>query len=785
MALLSFPLGALHAWSDRCADPEWWNRFLELAVHARPETRALVTCLDLRKAAQHGVAASSLLSDGRLLSRAGRILPPACPQLRCLRLDGHPRMEMGTPGAASASSFESFLLLSVARCQSVLPPSFFASPYLKSLVYLDVSDIPGSLKLSLVQRTLSPATLPSLRILKARGREMDNATAVMLLGVFNRQLWSVDLSANRLSDGIFNDLHDLSFPAPGFRIGDSAIEGRLVYAPEGSSAVGKFCTVCESAWSATFSHPHRFLVDAPSYSAHAPDDHHPLTKSRLSGRTKVRSDSANALKILFSGGAGAHSPPLEHVRELDVCQGDQGITHLYLNGNHISADALCRMVRSSPGHLQHLECDFVSFSVPEGISGSWLSNARISGILGLAHVFRPAVSANLHALRIHHSLVTQLLSLNLEGLSVMTSLWVAETQLLPRAEVAYPEAFVPDMNPRLQSLVLTQIPRYSTGPLIDKLIRFLKLASAQERAIQDIRTSSRRGPATVLGLRHIRFEFEPDPREGLEEDFELELNSGLHLDAAALMDNPSTEFTFFAESNWSSSPTATTTAAALPTRHIPSEPIATQLSSSGSGGSSRQSARPGPPQPASPPPHTRPNTTHLSHTWRWNAQTFTLPIWIGPGTPSASTPAVREYMQLLRAHPRLQAKPVPASPCHVAAGVPPGECLFSAAWEAILAAPPPVSSAAPPPPPSATVLGRAQSFARAVPKPTRAQLHGMRDVVAAVKAYRAQTRKAYEELQRDGEGQGRREEVRLGEPHFHWTGKLEVLVEDGLSRSWR
>ncbi|SPQ20581.1 b30ce2aa-9253-4560-8cf9-607ceb52a1c8 [Thermothielavioides terrestris] len=325
----------------------------------------------------------------------------------------------------------------------------------------------------------------------------------------------------------------------------------------------------------------------------------------------------------------------------------------------------------------------------------------------------------------------------------MASLWVAETLLLPRAELAYPEAFVPDMNPRLQSLVLTQIPRYSAGPLIHKLIHFLKLASIQERAIQDIKATNRRGPATLLGLRHIRFEFEPDPRDALEDDVEIELPH----DPAAVMDDYSKDFSFFGESNWSSEPSTTSKPSSMSTaaveRHSPRNPSEPRGQTC-----SCESARPeSPHSPSSHESHPSTEATHLLHTWSWNAQTFTLPVWIGFRTADQCTPAVREYMRLLRAQPHLQADPVPASPCHVAAGVPPGELIFSAAWEAIL-------------------------------------LSGMRDVLAAIKAYRAQTKRAYEELKRTAERDGGRGEVKLGEPHFHWTGRLEVSVEEGSSRYW-
>ncbi|KAK3906469.1 hypothetical protein C8A05DRAFT_40741 [Staphylotrichum tortipilum] len=648
------------------------------------------------------------------------------PRLRCLLLDGLPGIEpealLARLPADPPRLIRPPLLLSLARCQVELPPAFFASFYLRDLVYLDLSDMPGSLGRTLAQRTLSPDQLPSLRILKAQGREMDNATACLLFKIFRTQLWSVDLGRNRVTEGMFNYLREVSFPERSMRTGDFAVEGRILYPlghPSeggGSASFGRFCFVTESEWSRTFSHPHRHLADAPPYTAHAYDGAQPPSvEPRLNGRAKARLDTPDAIKTMFSGTVSHPAPPLESVQALGVCRGHEGITHLHLNGNRISAAALAKLIRSSPGQLQHLECDSLSFSLPDAAPApSWLSRARLSGILGGAHLFRPVFSANLQALRVHHSLVTQLPTLELDGsppLSPLESLWAAETLLLPRVELAYPEAFVPDMNPRLQSLVLTHIPRWSTGPLAEQLISFLRLASAQERAIQDARAACRRAPATVRGLRHVRLEFAPDPREegGLDGDSDSDAAAAAAgFDAAAVMDDSSKEFSFFGESNWSSTKPVTTTV------NTPRP--------------SARSASPHTPSPSSSP------TPHL------------------PNQPS---------------YPQLWTDPVPASPCHVAAGVPEGLFLFGAAWGSILC---PVSSLGFGPTPR-------RGDTSALPKPTQAELKSMRDVLEEVKAYRAQTRRAYdEEKERTVREGGREDGVRLGAPHFHWMGRLEVVL---------
>ena len=819
-----------------------------------------------------------VLADG-ILSIASRF-----PRLRCLLLDGFPGIEpealLARLPTDPSRLIRPPLLLSLARCQVELPPAFFASFYLRDLVYLDLSDMPGSLGRPLAQRTLSPDQLPSLRILKAQAREMDNAVASLLFKTFRTQLWSVDLSRNGVNEDLFEYMSEVSFPERSMRTGDFAVEGRITYPlgyPSdggGSASFGRFCFVTESDWSRTFSHPHRHLADTPPYTPHAYDGALPSSvEPRLNGRAKARPDTADEIKAMLSGTASHPAPPLESVRTLDVCRGHEGITHMYLNGNRISAAALAKLIRSSPGQLQHLECDSLSFSLPEAApSPFWPSRARLSGILGWAHVFRPVFSANLQVLRVHHSLVTHLLTLELDGspprLSPMASLWAAETLLLPRAELAYPEAFVPDMNPRLQSLVLAHIPRWSTGALIERLIRFLRLASAQERAIQDARAASRRAPATVRGLRHVRFEFAPDPREDRLEGGSDSDDAG-EFDAAAVMDDSTKEFSFFGESNWSSTKPVSTTAAPVvntPNSHPKPEPNPNQSARSASPHPPSPSFSPHPPPsdqprplpslsipPPSPPPppslpptytpHSTPPNTTL-HTFTTTIRTIpnpvpitiTLPVWTGPSpiTPD-TTPAVEEYTRLLQAHPALWTDPVPASPCHVSAGVPEGVFLFGAAWGSILC---PTSL----PPRLGTggggeaiggvkrdgdgiVVGKdgqvgwgdgdegdggrrgegrggGEEFGSkrgsqvgggvkpnckgkerglgdgfALPRPTRAQLRGMRDVLDAIKAYRAKTRQAYEEEKKKTVREGRREdEVRLGAPHFHWMGKLEVLV---------
>lgn len=680
----------------------------------RKSTRALVHSVDLRACAagtsEFSVYATNSYSSPLVGSL--RELSSTFPELRCLLLDGHSDVDIGV--LAGTTAREPPLLLSIAQCQLQLPTPFFASPFLRNLVYLDVSDMPGSLKGPLVQQALSRANLPALRILKAQGREMDDSTASLLLRTFKEQLWSLDLSRNKVTDQLFDDLHSFAFHAGSLRGGHAEVEGELQYIEgQEASSFGHFCFVRESEWSKTFSHPARFLVDSPEYTRSVAQD--TLDNStRLDGRVKARKDSADAIKLTFAGGPGHLPPSLEHIQDFDICQPHHGITHLHLNDNRISSTALVNLIMRSPGQLQHLECGTTLLNIresvrPDLLGSSSFASATVSGILGAAHIFRPVFSSNLQTLRIHHSLVTQVVTLDLPDLPKMTCQWLAETFLLPRAEMAYPQAFVPDMNPRLQSLTLTHIPRWSTGKVIDKLVSFLKLAAVQEKEIQKSKKSMRRGDtATVRGLRHIRFEFDPDARED-EEDENGE--HGSDLDPEELIRLGTKEFSFFGGS-WSSSsspPSVQTVRDAVRSDEARRAAVeAAEASEPRHGEQQQESVRFSAALSLSSS-----SSSYHKYYRAWNGSEFTVPVFGGSATRGQAT---REYMRLLQKSSELHEDVQPASPCHVAAGVPEGSYIYEAAWR--------------------SMLTRGYEIRR----PKREELRGMKDVLEGIKEFRKGTR---------------------------------------------
>lgn len=633
---------------------------------------------------------------------------------------------------SSSSVFRGPLVLSLSDGRTQLPTSYFESPYLRDLVYLDVSHVPGSLKSAVVQGSLSPANLPNLRVLKAQGREIDDSSAIALFRTFGDRLWSLDLGANIVTDGVVDYLVSYSFPSYTLRSNwHFGVEGRLDFRPEmGTGAYGRFCFVQESEWSGTFDHPQRYLIDAPVYDAHygaAPQEDQ---FRRLDGQSMIKSDDVSVIKAILSGGDGSPAPDIHDMHFLETCGSHGGVSHLHLNDNDLSSKAVEKLIRASGGQLEHFECNSMSLLVPKTSLRPSMAkgSAALSGIVGAAHMFRPLFSPNLQVLRIHHSLVTNVPSLEIEDMLTMASIWLSETFIQPRVAMAYPQSFVPDMNPRLRSLTLSNIPRYSSGPIIDKLVQFLELASVQERAIQDARVASRRSPSMLRGLRHIRLEFEHDPSQDLWElpDEEEEL------DPEELINLAAKDFSFFGGLGWGSGPTSEK----LASPSSPSSP-ADVVSSPERASQPHESDRLG------HFPFSETRDDHVEKSGAWNGKAFTVPVWIGSGAATPQ-PAVNEYMSLLQ-DPALHGNMVPASPCHVAAGVPAGSYVFGDAWDAMLAP------------------------AEALRKPTKAELQGMRDVVAAIKEYRVKTKSA---------------------PHFHWSGKLQVALPNTMdhyhsSKQWR
>jgi hypothetical protein len=673
-------------------------------------------------------------------------LPSVFPRLRCILLDGVPSLDMSsiTRGMKTESLAALLLdyptMLSARHGQTMFLSAYLASTHVKDLVYLDLSYMPGSLRYELERMMLHRQLLPCLRILKVQGHEMDSHTGALLVDAFETQLWSLDLSNNRLTDGFLKHImaHNFGASTNLTSVRNDAqydVEGRQVLGPGGNEFYGRFAVIEESEHSGTFSHPRRHLVDPPMYTREEQGPTQRGTFLRHNGRKRVTPDSCEEVKQTLVGAPGQLPQGIEVIQGNEIFRGQSAITHLRLSDNEFSARQIERMLRDSPGHLEVFECGSTRLDIPK-TSLPPFKAFTFSGFIGGSHLLRPVFSVNLQVLRIHHSLITHIPSIKGANIPAEECLWLAETLFEPRASMAFPQVYQPDMNPRLYSLTLTGIPRYSSGSLISKLISFLELASAQERAIQDADvTSSYRSPATVRGLRHLRLEVGQDVREGRPDVLDFQ-----DLDAGKLASLDSTEFSFFGESGWTTA--SPTTSKVEPPR--PSAASSFEIAASHPIPTTEIEM----PPPESPVrlnqfPFNETTDDHLTHTEPWKGEVMTVPVWIGSGIPGPHA-AVNEYMRVL-CDPSLHTNVGPASPCHVQAGVPAGSYLFHAAWDALLV------------PPS-------------LRRPTTDELAAMSDVVWAIKQYRAKTRAALATVQ---ETAGTLD-VALGEPHFHWTGKLEV-----------
>lgn len=706
-------------------DLEWWIDFVFTKLASiRPQTRALVRVLDARGFAKDVYYFASDENE-RTLQQSFKHALALFQNVTSVLLDDHTDLDPGlliVPARNSTVTANHPLMLSISGCPFQLPNTFFNSPSLQSLVYLDVSTVPGSI-LPLIQ----PALLPELRILKVRNREIDNQTLIALVSLFRLRLWSLDISGNKVSDDVVDTLRVKCFPVTQLRSDAySRVEGKLAHEDRGTPQHGPFIFLEESEWSGSFNHPERYFVDAPMYMAQPDQGPQEYQAFRSSARGLPRRDTPEAASTALSEGTTSTVEDFRHSR---------GTTHLHLSNNLISATGIEKLVRISNGQLDELSCDYMPL-LPHstGHSRFWPKGASLHGILGAAHVFRPVLSSNLRVLRIHHSLVTNIPTLELEGLSTLARLHIVENIILPRVMMAYPQTYVPDMNPRLSSLTLTHIPRRSSGPLISKLISFLKLLSVHERSVQVVREemSSWRAPGLLQGLRHLRLEFEPDP---LQDGF-----SALEdLDAEGMMNSGDRGFSFFEDEREGKG-----------VQQVEAKRTAATARDSGHSSVDDGDVDRNPPQSV------RDDEDFLTISERWNGTAFSIPVWVGKSP--APCPVLDDYRKLVLER-GCRDGVGPVTPAQVRAGAPDKSYVFHTAW--CLAIMPLVSAD------------------RSITPPSTASLSGMRDVLDDLREYRLSGRAKYEKMKNESAPTT----VTLGEPHYFWTGRLEVSREDPAART--
>lgn len=516
--------------SSLLPDIEWYLYFMYKHVNrVRPATLALVTSIDFRHFAKAGAGASaqffSHTEPGRDVAKTFGSFPSVFPNLRCILFEGHdfdllPLCNHRDPSKVLADDFKPPLFLSLAGCDNPVPMALFETPYFWRLVYLDLSELPGSMYSLLTQSNFA-AQLFSLRVLKARWREMDDETAIYLFSSFASRLWSLDLTGNRLSDLSLTSLLDIASFVPLHSATHFDREGQLILPIDvGSDTYGAFRFVDESPQSAIFKHPDRYLVDAPAYVQVADSspsgDAAPL---RDNGRDPPREDGADDIYRALTGSVDG-LPPEEHdLRHLANPYSGR-LTHLHLSGNGLTVNGVGKFLRLSGGNFQHLDfgAPMLPLVRPPPRGYALPATSKVRAFVGMAHLVRPVWSANLRTLRAHHSFVTGVPTVDGPAESRaggVLRLAFAEELLAPRVDRAFPQRWMPDMNPRLWSLTLMRIPRWSSGAVVDRLVEFLKALGRQARDVRAARRAatagSRRSPGVVSGLRVLRLEFDEQP----------------------------------------------------------------------------------------------------------------------------------------------------------------------------------------------------------------------------------------------------------------------------------
>ncbi|KAF7559293.1 hypothetical protein G7046_g4866 [Stylonectria norvegica] len=701
---------------DPVNDLEWWFDFVfDNLNRTNATTRSLVRVLDARGFANDPYH-FALVQGGRNIQESFKRALELLPRVSCVVLDDHTNVAPGrllTGITTEGKERLPLLLFSLADCRNPPANAFLGSNALQGLIYLDVSGIPGS-----INDVFSPGVLPELRILKIRNRSIRDLDLNVLLSCFGTQLWSLDLSKNELTDSITDAMGDkCSHPVDLRAQGHFRVEGGLKLPPVLGRDFKGYRTIRESEHSGSFNHPERYLVDPPQYTGASENEpqRHQLSRWDGSGNSPMKSDSVDALVQKFSD--------KDHADWENVYRDSKGLSHLHISKNRITHLGIENLMRTFKGQLEVLSCDSMPLVGERDLDPHiWPKGAKLYGSLGLAYAFRPVVAANIRALRLHHSFVTQIPTLESRELSTLSRLYLAETTVLCRSTNAYPQSFAPDMNPRLTSLTLTHIPRRSSGPLINNLITFLKLLSAQERQIQHLEASWRSG-SLVKGLRHLRLEFD-------DLDLSTRDNSSLQdFEAKEFMQTKGGIFSFFdGESGADSS-------SAYPSRTL--DPLNT-TSSGRNASSSQENGK------AMEDTFLQPDGKFVLH--HGTDVPFPVPVWVGATSPSPN-PVINDYERLVLKH-SLRKGLGPVTPPQVLAGAPEDIFIYHTAWRAAIM------------PPELT-------------PPSTRDTANMKDVLEELKKFRQASKAAYE----ISRGQGRAPV--MNEEHSFWTGDLQVSMAHG------
>lgn len=343
----------------------------------------------------------------------------------------------------------------------------------KHLIYLDASQ---TVRNTNWRALFTLENLPNLRILKLRGLRLTDTMLPPIVTNSAKQIWSLDLRDNLLTDNIIMPLIQGCFLER-----HPEVEFDPLRADDEN----------------LFEHP-------PIYrEANEGGDPLPTTM------TTIRPDVINRVECSTPGG-----PEINILERKNNAQDNllmvTGLTHLYISSNKFSALGPQNLLGRT-NSLQVLDVGSNRTSMDVGAGAGVDVYAQEHTIGFLSRKWQP----RLEVLRIHHSIVTRHATVVSQNNRYDNKEASANLKVAKRCQTELENQgphFDPYDNTRLRSLTLTSIPRKSTKELFLALRYFIIRLATQEMSIMDARRNvkSRRAPALFPGLRQLTLEFLPE-----------------------------------------------------------------------------------------------------------------------------------------------------------------------------------------------------------------------------------------------------------------------------------
>ncbi|ESZ93462.1 hypothetical protein SBOR_6169 [Sclerotinia borealis F-4128] len=343
----------------------------------------------------------------------------------------------------------------------------------KYLIYLDASDTVRGPNWG---ASFTIENLPNLRILKLRRLRLTDTMLPPIVTNSRRQIWSLDLRDNLLTDNTINPLLRSCF-------------------------LERFPDIEHGPLRAT---DERLFEHPPIYrEANEGADPPPTTM------TTLRPDFINRVECSTPGGHALNILERKNNIEDNLLM-VTGLTHLYISNNKFTALGPQNLLGQT-NSLQVLDAGSNRTSLAV-VAGACVDvYAQEHTIRFLSRKWQP----RLEILRIHHSIVTRHPSVisqshkydRKEAISNLKIEKTCQTELENQGP-----SFDPLDNTRLRTLTLTSIPRKSTQELFLALKYFIVRLAAQEVTIHDARENvkSRRAPILYPGIRKLTLEFLPE-----------------------------------------------------------------------------------------------------------------------------------------------------------------------------------------------------------------------------------------------------------------------------------